>query len=228
MPLVDLICLASSTKLGGRCVAGLRVDGKGWVRPIAPDTKHGELYSRHFGLPGGGEPEVLDLIAVDLAKYQPSPDQPENWTIGPVPWTLKRRPALPELRPVLRAGLVLGPALLGSTNKAELARVESRALSSLALVAPSNLRWVLDNDIRGRPQPRVLFQLRGQQYNLPITDPAWTSRITRTLSPLEPELYPQEVIGISKYSRIWLTISLSEPFEGRCYKLAAAIIVMDS
>jgi len=35
MPSVDLICLANSHKWNFRCVAGLRVDGGGWVRPVS-------------------------------------------------------------------------------------------------------------------------------------------------------------------------------------------------
>jgi hypothetical protein len=164
MPLVDLICLANSTKLGGRCVAGLRLDGNGWVRPIASETAHGQLYSRHYRLEGDAEPEVLDVIGVDLVEYRPMPDQPENWLIGPKPWTLKQRRGGQELYPMLRAFLEPGPALLGSTSKLVPARTDIRALSSLALIAPTKVRWFLENDFRGRPQLRVLFKLRAQPY----------------------------------------------------------------
>src|SRR6266850_2762792 len=76
MPLVDLICLANSNKMGGRCIAGLRTDGGGWVRPIASETEHGQLYFRHFKLDDGSEPKVLDVIRVDLARAAPAPGQP--------------------------------------------------------------------------------------------------------------------------------------------------------
>lgn len=224
MPVVDLICLANSTKLGGRCFAGLRLDGKGWVRPIASDTDHGQLYSRHYRLEGGAEPEVLDVIGVDLAEYRPLPDQPENWLIGSNPWILRRRPGGPELYATLRSALEPGPALLGSTGKHVPARTETRALSSLTLIAPLKVQWILENDLRGRPQPRVIFDLRGQPYNVPVTDPAWTSRVVRTLTALKSGAYLQEIIGISKYSNILFTVSLSEPFQGYCYKLVAGIV----
>ena len=42
MPSLDLICLANSSKLGSRCLAGLRVDGGGWVRPVS-NQEYGEL-----------------------------------------------------------------------------------------------------------------------------------------------------------------------------------------
>lgn len=79
MPLVDLICLANSNKMGGRCVAGLRVDGKGWVRPVSVDTDHGQLHLKHYRLEGDKDPEILDVIRVDLASHKAEPGQRENW-----------------------------------------------------------------------------------------------------------------------------------------------------
>ncbi len=35
MPQFGIICLANSRKNGGHCVAGLRMDGGGWLRPSA-------------------------------------------------------------------------------------------------------------------------------------------------------------------------------------------------
>jgi len=35
MPILRLVCLANSRKLGGRCVACLRLVGGGWVRPVS-------------------------------------------------------------------------------------------------------------------------------------------------------------------------------------------------
>ena len=69
-------------------MAGLRVDGTGWVRPIAPNTDHGQLYGPHYRLNDGSPPEVLDVIRIDLASHRPQPGQPENWVMGEQPWAL--------------------------------------------------------------------------------------------------------------------------------------------
>src|SRR5262245_50904398 len=129
MPLVDLICLANSFKLGGRCIAGLRADGKGWVRPIAPDTTHGQLYSRHLRLDDNTEPQVLDVITMDLAQAKPIPGQPENWEFRRTPWVLWERPAGIELESILRAALDRGPELLGSTSRS-IAEVDARSAAA--------------------------------------------------------------------------------------------------
>lgn len=207
-------------------MAGLRVDRRGWVRPIAPETDHGQLYSRHFRLDDDTDPEVLDVMRIDVAAHQPVPGQPENWAIGDKPWVLVTRPAGPHLYGILRSALELGPSLLGSFNKSISANLAVQANTSLALVAPSRIRWLIERDRYDRLQPRVTFELNGRSYNLPITDPAWTSRIVRRCSKLEGGPHPQEAIGISPASKVLLTVSLSEALNGYCYKLVAGIIVM--
>jgi len=226
VPQVDIICLANSNKMGGRCVAGLQVDGTGWVRPIAPKTDHGQLYAPHYKLNDGTAPEVLDVISIDLASHRPQPGQPENWVMGEQKWVLVSRPAGPELYGVLRSALDAGPSLLGSLEAKMPASVAARAQASLALVAPLRTHWFLRR--YARPQPRVTFELNGQPYNLPITDPAWTSRLVRRLSGLESGTHPKEAIGISQASNVLFTVSLSEeyPDTRSCYKLVAGIIVM--
>lgn len=218
MPLVDLICLANSNKMGGRCVAGLRVDGKGWVRPVAGETDHGQLHSKHYRLEEDTDPEILDVIRVDLATPKPLPGQPENWTIGERPWSLIARPLGRELYKILRSAIVPGPSLLGSTERRLQANALPRVKSSLVLVAASNLRWFVQRDLYDRLQPRVLFDLDGHPYDLPITDPAWTSRVVRRLSQMEMRTYSQETVGIPKEAKVFFTISLGEAFQGYCYK----------
>jgi hypothetical protein len=58
MAQVDLICLANSRKLGGRCVAGLRLDGSGWVRRVdSPQSHRGHRGKSRKGAKGAKEIE---------------------------------------------------------------------------------------------------------------------------------------------------------------------------
>src|SRR5712691_633065 len=139
MPLVDILCLANSNKEGGRCIAGLRTDGGGWVRPVAPDTPEGQLYFRHYKLDDGSEPAVLDVVGVDLAAPRPEPGQPENWVIGKQPWVLRERPAAAHLRSVFRNAIERGSLLFGS--KARTVEGAATVGASLSLVAPAMTRW---------------------------------------------------------------------------------------
>lgn len=52
----DIICLANSRKLNGRCVAGKDVTGNTWVRPLSPLSKTGELTLRDITYDDWTEP----------------------------------------------------------------------------------------------------------------------------------------------------------------------------
>ncbi len=186
-------------------MAGLRVDGTGWVRPIAPQTDHGQLYAPHYRLNDGTDAGVLDVVRIDLAARRPQPGQPENRVIGKQPWVLISRPAGRNLDNVLWAALDHGPSLLGSLDGRIPANAADQARASLTLAVPSLTAWFIERDIHGGFQPRVLIELNGQSYNLPVTDPAWTSLIVRKLSRLQGATHPQAAIGIAPDSRVLLT-----------------------
>lgn len=226
MPRVEIICLANSSKMSGRCVAGLRTNREGWIRPVAGDTDHGQLYERHYGLGLDKEPETLDTIEIDLLRPAPIPGQPENWEIGASPWNLVRRQAGRESYHVLHAAVVSGPDLLGSIHASVRIAATAGLTSSLALVKPERVTFYVRLDQRRRLQPRAVSGLARQRYDLPITDPAWHTRIVRAISAEPASTGDGTDIGIPEASEILFTISLSEPFGGFCYKLVAGIIVL--
>jgi hypothetical protein len=128
--------------------------------------------------------------------------------------------------PKLHSTIPNDPLLLGSAQSRIAEAAASQLTSSLALVLPSSPRWYINRDRHDRLQPRVIFELDRQRYDLPVTDPLWIPQIIRKLSQAEPRSSAQEKIGISKNWKVLLTVSLSEPFNGYCYKLAAAMVVM--
>src|SRR5687768_8614729 len=100
MPAVEMICLANSKKHGGRCVAGLRLDGQGWVRPVGVG-KDGTLYPRQYRLTDGTSARVLDRLRVQLYAPHPKPHHPEDWYVSGAPWELLARPAPRDVIPLL-------------------------------------------------------------------------------------------------------------------------------
>lgn len=223
MPTVRFICLANSQKLGGRCIAGLRVDGRGWIRPVS-ESPTGELYPRHYRLQDGSEPQLLDLLEIDFDRPAPERHQPENFLIAGRSWRLVERPVHRKYIRLLDYHLVQGPELFGNNSDrvASATFTDTPAECSLVLVEPEDLRWYITDDIKGRRQTRSLFKLYGQHYKLVITDISWQSRINH----LEYGTYPFTEAGMDGNQRIILTISLGEPFGGQCYKLVAAVITM--
>lgn len=210
----------------GRCVAGLRIDKGTWVRPVATDSDYGQLYSKHYRLIDGSHAEVLDVLRIDLVDRRPTLAQPENWALGDERWVLLSRPAPPRLYGILYSALEEGPSLFGSFDKRVRSEEAANSDASLALVAPSRLQWYVGNDFHGRPQPRVIFELSGAAYDLPITDPAWTTRIVKALHGKGATAETQDALGVSPTNAVLLTISMGEAYKGYCYKLVAGIVVI--
>lgn len=225
MPEIEIVCLANSRKLQGRCIAGLRTDGGGWTRPVVQGGA-GTLFPDLYRLPDGTEPRLLDVIRVGCIRPHPEPHQPENWYIDGSSWELVARPAPPSLRPLLRAGLVRGPALLGdSCSKTHFDQfLMAPAPASLALVVPRSLQWRITTGSRGGRRTKACFWLDGAYYELSVSDPLWEQRLEH----LPLGLYDQEVAGLTAGERLVFTISFSEPapWDNCCYKLVAAVIVV--
>jgi hypothetical protein len=219
MPHFDIICLANSRKLGGRCVAGLYINGSGWLRPVGtlPD---GTLYPPNYTLSDGTEAGPLDVIQVGVQAPRAAPHQPENWVIDGTPWTLQSRPIRPNLIPILQTATAHGPELLhGFSDRVSHAQfLQQPATTSLTLIAPDSIDLYHQMSYRGRPQARGRFSLgagaTASLYDLAITDPLWESLVIQqgpcTLRQTE--------------GKFLVTISLGEPFGLECYKLIAAVI----
>lgn len=225
MPTRRIVCLANSRKHGGRCIAGLRLDGGGWLRPVGPD-RDGELSPNHYTLDDGTEPKILDVIDVTVSRPRPEPHQPENWLIGKAPWKLITRPGGSELVKILRPRLVKTRYLFRNKydRLAETAVTSRPGISSLTLVEPQQLHWRMALR-RGRRQFRATFEYKGTEYDLAITDPAWEQRLGELK--LKPDVqYSARAVKLKSNDRVLLTSSLGEPFEGNCYKLVAAVIVL--
>lgn len=219
METVDIICLANSRKYSGRCIAGLRTDGKGWIRPVGMG-RHGVLFERHFRLDDKTHTQVLDVVRIKVERPYPEQHQPENWLLSRSAWKLIERPASYKYKKLLRSHTVYTGKLFGNTgDKVACDHLKNNpAASSLELAVPQMFKW----QIRlkdGRRKTRAKFILGDRDYNLAVTDPFWENE----LSHLPPGLHPFTSAGLNEFI---LTISLGEPFEGYCYKLVAAVIVL--
>lgn len=194
VPTVDLICLANSYKHEHRCVAGLRADGRGWLRPVT-DREHGELEHRHYRLLDGSEPRVLDVIRVGLSNPHPLPHQPENWRIDGSAWELIERPARGECARVVAGSVSESPLLFGNGGKSvpHSQFQQLPAKESLVLVEPTDIEWLR------RDKTRVIFRLEDFQYDLPLTDPRYVGPLN-TLAAGGPPIGGTRYTGKSKDS----------------------------
>lgn len=219
MPQFGLICLANSRKLGGRCVAGLKLDGSGWLRPIGT-LPNGTLYPPDYTLNDGTEVGPLDVIQISFRGPRPAPHQPENYVIDGTSWSLLARPMSKNHVHVLQSAVLRGSELLGgfSDRVPYDSFLKKQAATSLALIAPETMDVYDQMSYRGRPQARCRFFLGSGAntylYDLAITDPEWEKAVIqqgfRTLRQTD--------------AKFLVTISLGEPFGLECYKFAAAIM----
>ncbi|MGA2250825.1 MAG: hypothetical protein ABSG47_09585 [Terracidiphilus sp.] len=99
---------------------------------------------------------------------------------------------------------------------------ERPARMSLGLIHPEDLWWWIREE-KGKRRYRANFRL-GQvariRYDLSVTDPDWKNQ----LNLLPAGIYPNSMFCGGRVSKTFLTVSLSEAFEGFHYKLVAGVI----
>jgi len=228
LPEVEIVCLANSRKIGDRCVAGLRTDGQGWIRPVTDSTSGGLTY-RNYTLDNGRPAELLDVIRLTLSTPKPEVFQPENWIVASDRWRFIRKLSHGEASRILASFRVVGPDLFGNQSDriALTSLTVNPASASLALVEPRQLEWQVTTNINNRRQTRASFLLGGCQYSLVVTDSVWHAKL-RDLS-FDLGYYSNEQCGVRAQDRILLTVSLGQPLSGGdCYKLVAGVVVLEA
>lgn len=226
MTFVEFLCLAYSRKHQGKCIAGLRTDGNGWIRPVSKQPD-GTLTTARCQLNDGSPPQPLDVLRAGLMGPRPLPHQPENWVLGSTPMELVQRPAESKALSLLADRLETGPAIFGTTSPwIAFDSLANRAVSqSLTLVCPGGLQFYSKENYLGFRQLRATFELQSAGYDLPVTDPHWENCQELVRSPFFKRHAWSSIAGADAVPII--TVSLSEPYaeNGRCYKLAACIFV---
>jgi len=217
-----LVCLANSRKLHGRCIAGRELlQGKlgPWVRPVS-DREHEEVSEYERQYEDGSDPRVLDIIDVPLIGAKGNRRQPENWLLDPNRYWSKtgefEYENLHRLTDPQGELWVNGHNTSNGLNDFVPADEADRIGGSLRLIFVDGLRLrvyrpgLVFGNLKRRVQ--AIFSFGGFGYRLWVTDPLIETR------------YLDRADGVHALGSSYLTISLGEPLEDRCYKLVAAII----
>lgn len=218
-----IVCLANSYKHDNRCVAGISLITKTWVRLIGR-TVPGCLTRHEARYLDGREPAILDVIELELDDTCGSNCHPENIFVAGSPWRhIKHFDSSPEFE-MLCAIVNSEPVVLeGYCDRIDVGRFERvPAKVSLGLLSPEDLWWWIRED-KGKRRFRAIFRLgeAGRiRYDLPVTDPAWLDQ----LHLLPAGIFPHAMLCGNPCPGTLLTASLSEPFEGFHYKLIAGVI----
>ncbi len=215
----DIVCLANSRKMNGRCVAGKDVKTKEWIRPVSSNECE-ELSLGQIKPKGRQTLNLLDIVRIPCKVKKPSRHQPENILIDDGSWE-----KIGEFEPKQLDSICDHPKaiwLLGEHDD----RIpvdyfnKIKSDSSLLLIKPSDLFLRRDNytDMNGvtKRKLRAIFSYNGKQYSFGVTDPLVESQYKNK---------PEGDYRISG-SKIYLCVSLGEPapWDNCCYKFVAALI----
>ena len=223
MSLDRIVCLANSYKHDHRCVAGISLDTKQWVRLVG-QTVPGCLTLKETCYPDGREAALLDVFEAELGERCGTNCHPEDVFVTSKPWRPLRRFDEPRDARFLSAYVSKGPAILqGYGDRVYGRKIEGTPVEkSLELIHAENLWWWIreENDKR---KNRAIFRsghVVRACYDLAVTDPVWLEK----LRPLPLGIYPHAHFHDDKKMKTLLTVSLSEPFEGFHYKLVAGVV----
>lgn len=210
---IELLCLASSYKPGGRCVAGIDLATSEWIRPVSMRDSGTIEYSTYHLAQAGRAIRPLDQVRMVLNTPRPEPEQPENWEIGGEPWELMDTWTVAEARDVLRSLTSNHPMLFGSSG-AGLAVSELPATGvaeSLSIIAVDSPELYVNRRQSGSKQLRAVFSLGANRYDLPVSDmEPWADALRNADR-------RQILNGTWRF-----TVSLAGRWNGTCYKLVAA------
>ncbi len=220
---IQMVCLANSRKYGGRCIAGKEIaeDGKfagRWLRPVSQED-WGTLSVRCITLQDGATPNLLDILTVPIQGRNPKHCQQENAVVDQTrAWRRKGSlpsDRLPALTDDVEALWINGwDSRHGLNDRIPQDVAESRVRSSLLFIQPAELRICVEEFVNSPLKVRVKFHFKNVEYGLTVTDP------------MVEFAYSQKPLGEYPVTQkdVYLCVSLGEPFEGYCYKLAAGFV----
>ena len=225
MGLDRILCLANSYKHDHRCVAGINLTTKKWVRLVGQKVP-GCLTRQEASYQDGKEAALLDVFEAELGEKCGSNCHPEDVRVTGEPWRLVRRFDEPRDAKFLAAYVSKGPAILQGYGDRVYGRKieESPVEKSLEVIHPENLWWWIREE-NGKRKNRAVFRngsIARACYDLALTDPGWLEKMRS----LPAGIYPHAQLLGGKPSKTFLTISLSEPFEGFHYKLVAGVVCL--
>ncbi len=219
-----IVCFANSRKPpAGTCVAGREfTDGHfgAWLRPVSHRPTR-ELLPIEQRCRDGREPAVLDIVRIPVGDAVADRHQTENRLIEEnTPWTRVSRLSWASIQSAVEnpAGSLWPDgesSQYGVNDRVSVCRLD-QVRRSLYLIRPAHLFVHIGRESRlGGPalkKIRAAFLHAGQQYLLAVTDP----RIERQFIARDE--------GDYELAEALLCLSLSEPYYGYAYKLAATII----
>ncbi len=232
-----LVCLASSRKMSGHCIAGKELSSGDWIRPVSKQTT-GELLGKRLKLQGNLFPQLLDIVIVPLLKPKPHNYQRENHLVDSSKyWFTKGTIAWSQLSNFVDT--VQGEIWVNSNstyrgiNDRVPENMANEMTSSLLLIRPEALVISVNDAVIGKLDIRAWFLFNNIPYRFAVTDPKIEAMFHYNQNGKYEFVMPNQSLVIKNKdgtseidaSKVYLCLSLGEPYHEYCYKLVASIII---
>ena len=220
MESIEIVCLANSRKISGRCIVGKIILEHKWMRPVSNRDSE-EISEEERRYENGQMPKLLDIISIPVKKHKPQLFQNENYLIDDDYHWEKRGEFSSSLDNLLDAPNDLW-GTQSSSYQGQYDRIsENMSVNyeeSLYLIKPQSLKIIVriegqefDNAKR---KVRAEFQYNETTYIFPVTDPV-----------IEKKYLSGENGEFALHiENVYLCVSVGLPHKGYCYKFLASII----
>lgn len=217
--MTKMVVLANSFKTGNRCLAGIDLNTRTWVRPVS-ESANGDITLAYMRQHYGNNPQILDIVEIPLEDSGPDYGfEKENRSIIPgKQWA--------------RQGTMTPAELEGYVDQFEHAlhnadsTVPLEVMHAMDPVERRTLQLVTVADFATTDEPHPSsnrphrwmgsFTAGGNRIKVSITDPVYCHALDG---------------GHSSARRALLTLSLGMPYpedapadQQRCYKLIAGVV----
>ena len=220
MKSIEIVCLANSRKISGRCIAGKIISDNKWMRPISSRVSE-EISEEERRYENGQMPKLLDIINIPVKEHKPQLFQNENYLIEDDYYWEKKDEFLSSLDELLDAPNDLW-GTQSSSYQGQYDRIPEDTCGdyggSLYLINPKSLKIIVrvEGEEFGNPKRKVRaeFNYNDITYIFPVTDPT-----------IEREyLLGENGSFVLNAKKCYLCVSVGLPYNDYCYKFVASII----
>lgn len=213
-----IVCLASSRKWSGRCIVGKDLQTGQWIRPVS-DRPTGEIVKRARFFKNLNYPRPLEILSVPTLTHKPQGCQQENYLISQDDiWKKQGRITWYQLAALVDQVSgelwINGYSSQHGLNDRIPVREANVLKHSVLLIQPDTLVIEIHREFSAKKKLRAVISLNNMLYKLAVTDPKVEN------------LFLASGAGHFHFNaqHVYLCLSISEPFQGYCYKLVASIL----
>jgi len=217
---IEIVCLANSRKISGRCIAGKIMSENKWMRPVS-NRESEEISEEERRYENGQMPKLFDVISIPVKEYKPKLFQSENYLIDDDYYWEKIgefNSSLDNLLDYPENLWGIGESSYQGLNDRSSEQKQNNYSESLYLVKPQSLKIIVRTEGHefgdAKRKVRADFNYNDITYIFPVTDPEFERKY----------LSGENGVFALPVENTYLCVSLGLPYNGYCYKFVASII----